>query len=61
MANPVNNEELISELKECASLLTKIASDESLAVEKTASVTASASSSRAEYMTGLMHGLGLEN
>lgn len=62
MANQVNNEALINELKECASTLTKMASDESLlAMDKTASCGNPAQSGRIEYMTGLMHGLGLEN
>jgi hypothetical protein len=58
---PINDsEQLILEMRECASLLQKFASDESLAVEKTASASAPVSTSRSEYMDGLMQGMGLE-
>lgn len=58
---PINDsEKLILEMRECASLLQKFASDESLAVEKTASASAPVSTSRSEYMDGLMQGMGLE-
>lgn len=56
-----DNEQLVSEMRECASLLRQFASEQSMALDKTASVTAPASTSRSEYMDGLMAGLALED
>lgn len=56
-----DNQELITAMRDCASLLTKLANDESFAMEKTASADVHpASSARTDYMMGVMEGLGLE-
>ena len=56
-----DNQELITAMRDCASLLTKLANNESLAMEKTASADVHpASSARTDYMMGVMEGLGLE-
>lgn len=57
---PNDNEQLIAEMRKCASVLEQMANDESLST-KTASASASASTTRAEYMAGIMQGLGLED
>lgn len=60
MDNITDREQLIADMRECASLLQKFASDESLALDKTASISAPVATSRSEYMNGLMQGLGFE-
>lgn len=56
-----DNQELITAMRDCASLLTKLANNESLAMEKTASADVHpASSARTDYMMGVMEGLGIE-
>lgn len=56
-----DNEQLVQDMRECASLLRQFATEESFELNKTASVTAPASSARLEYMDGLMAGLALED
>lgn len=60
MANYNESEKLIADMRECASLLQKFASDESLTMDKTASISAPVATGRSEYMNGLMQGLGFE-
>ena len=58
--NCTMDEQLIQEMRETAEILEKCANDESLLLDKTASISALASSSRSEYMDGVIAGLGLE-
>lgn len=58
MAQENDKTQLIADMRKCASVLTEVANDPSLLMDKTASVSAAAgSTSRAEYMSGIMHGL----
>lgn len=56
------NDQLIQDMRDCADLLRKYASDESLMMNKTASANPSAgvNTQKSEYMQGFMHGFGLE-
>lgn len=56
-----DNEQLVQDMRDCASLLRHFAEEESMCLNKTASITSQASSSRSEYMDGLMSGLALED
>ena len=59
--NREDNSQLISELRDCADTLVKLAQEEQ-EMDKTASCYGTpASESRSEYMQGVMSGLGLEN
>lgn len=55
-----NKDELITELRNCAEQLTKLANDNSQEVTKQANVNV-ASSAREDYMHGVMVALGLED
>lgn len=55
-----NKDELITELRNCAEQITKLANDNNQDVTKKASAI-EASSAREEYMHGVMVALGLED
>lgn len=61
MMNTNDKEALISEMRKCASILTEMAADESLLLNKTASASAPVATSRSEWTAGFMSGLGLDN
>lgn len=56
-----DTEKLIQEMLETAETLEKFASDDSLYLDKTASITAPESSGRKEYMQGVLSALGIED
>jgi hypothetical protein len=56
-----DNEQLVQDMRDCASLLRQFATEESYSLDKVASATAPASTARAEYMDGLLAGFALED